>query len=732
MGAETGNENRFTFGIDGITCASCVRIVDRSLRKMPGVKFVSINLGTEKGYVITEPGVTIDDIIANINSTGYRGLAEVPGEEKIMKDFKRSRRMMIESLAVMIPLTVLMILHMTGMHLPWFPALEAAAALFVLLRPGRGVIRGAAIAAIHFHANMDSLVLMSAFFAMLTSFLNISGVEISSFGSISVMLISLHLTGRYIESHLKYNATSEIRALLAMKPRDAFIVRDGNIINIPVESITAGEIVAVRSGERVPLDARITEGSCTVDESMITGEPGRVLRKEGDELTGGTVVENGSVKAEVIRTGEDTFLARMIRLVEDAQSSKVPIQAMADRITGIFVPAIFIIAVLSGLTWWINYESFRPFLSWASSYVPWISTGTGAESTATFIFIAVLVIACPCALGLATPMALIAGSGLAARNGLLIKNGEAIQTAGSITTVFIDKTGTITEGKPSVVSHTIASEHLPVLLALENSSIHPLSSAIKEYCAGLSINPQINVSDIKETAGSGVTGILDSIEYFIGRPLDNSIYSSMMSRGETVMELRINGAAAGYISVADPVKKDSAEALTLLKQLGVRPVMLTGDSEETARAVAAATGIDDVISRVKPEEKLFRVQEVQKQGGHVCMAGDGINDAAALKAADLGIALGTGTDISIESADIIITSGRLIAVPAAISISRITFRKIRQNLFRASVYNLVAIPAAITGLMHPAVAEICMILSSISVILNSAGIRKINLQEIKK
>ena len=546
------------------------------------------------------------------------------------------------------------------------------------------------------------------------------------------MLVSLHLTGRYIESRLKYNATSEVRALLAMKPRDAFILRDGSIISVAVESIAAGEIIAVRSGERVPLDARITGGICTVDESMITGEPGRVMRSEGDEITGGTVVESGSVTAEVLRTGEDTFLARMIRLVEDAQSSKVPIQAMADRITGMFVPAIFIIAMLSGFIWWINYEKFMPFLSWASNYVPWISTGTGAESTAAFIFIAVLVIACPCALGLATPMALIAGSGLAAHNGLLIKNGEAIQTAGSITTVFLDKTGTITDGKPSVVSHTIAAEHLPVLLALENSSIHPLSSAIKEFCAGLNIHPQNNVSDIKETAGSGVAGTLDSIEYFIGRPLDNTIYSSMMSRGETVMELRINGKAEGYISVADPVKADSAEAVEKLKALGVRPVMLTGDSDETARAVADAVGIDDVISRVKPEEKLFRVQEVQKQGGHVCMVGDGINDAAALKAADLGIALGTGTDISIESADIIITAGRLTAVPAAISISRITFTKIRQNLFRASVYNIIAIPAAIIGLMHPAVAEICMILSSISVILNSTGIRKIDLQEIKK
>lgn len=728
--AEHDNENRFTFGIEGMTCASCVRIVDRSLRRMDGVRFVSINLGTEKGYVITDPGITIDDIIERINSTGYRGLREVPDEEKVMKDFKKAGRAMIESLLVMVPLTVLMVLHMSGYHMPWFPAVELVSALFVLFRPGRSVIKGAVIAASHFHANMDSLVLMSAFFAMVTSLLHISGVNISSFGSISVMLVSLHLTGRYIESRLKYRATGEVRALLAMRPRDAFIIRDANILSLPVEAVAAGETILVRSGERVPLDARITEGSCTVDESMITGEAARIAKSTGDEITGGTVVENGSIRAEVIRTGEDTFLARMIRLVEDAQSSKVPIQAMADRITGMFVPAIFIIAALSGLAWLINYARFEPFLAWASSYVPWISSGSGPVSTSVFIFIAALVIACPCALGLATPMALIAGSGLAARHGLLIKNGEAIQTAGTITTVFLDKTGTLTEGRPAVISHNIAHEHMPVLLALENSSVHPLSSAVKDYCQMQGIKPSPYVSHTTETAGSGVSGTHDEKEYFIGMPIDNSLYSEMMKKGETVIELRINGRPEGYISVADPVKLDSAEAVARLKRLGVKPVMLTGDSHETALAVASATGIDTVISRVRPEEKLFRVQEVQKSGGHVCMVGDGINDAAALKAADLGIALGSGTDISIESADIIITAGRLTAVPSAISISRLTFKKIRQNLFRASIYNIVAIPAAMLGLMHPAVAEICMVLSSISVIINSAGIRKTRIEEI--
>jgi len=456
---------------------------------------------------------------------------------------------------------------------------------------------------------------------------------------------------------------------------------------------------------------------------MITGEPVRVFRKEGAEVTGGTVLENGSIRFRVTRTGGDTFLARMIKLVEDAQSSKVPIQAFADRVTNYFVPAVFLIAFISALAWGFNYESLKPYLTWLSQYLPWIKTDSGALSASIFVFIAVLVIACPCALGLATPMALIAGSGLAAKQGLLIKNGEVIQSAETVDVVFLDKTGTLTLGRPEVTEDSLGSEAVSIAMALESVSIHPIAEAVMRYCRGRGVSTARTLEDIKETAGEGITALYNGEKYSLGRPLDSSLYSVMMSRGKTVVELRKGDSIIGFIAVSDPVKDDAAEAVAIMKKLGIKPVMLTGDTRATAEAVAALVGIDEIIAGVRPHEKLYALQERQKLGERVCMVGDGINDAAALKAADIGIALGTGTDLSIESADIIITGGKLTSVPAAMKISRVTFSKIRQNLFWAFFYNMAALPAAVAGIMHPAIAELCMILSSVNVILNSTGIR---------
>ncbi len=723
------NEKRFTFGIEGMTCASCVRIVERSLKKMDGVHFVSINLGTEKGYVITDADVSFEDIKKRIDSTGYRGVQNVPDAEKVAKDFRSARWRMIISLIFMIPLSAAMILHMSSFHLPWFTAVEFAAGAAVLFWPGRYIFKGAYIAAVHGHANMDTLVATGALASWITSFLFLVGVDISSFGSLSVMLVSIHLTGRYIESRLKYSASGEIRALLAMRPKEASILLNGEIVKAAAESIPVGAVLVVRSGESIALDGIVTEGSGFVDESMITGEPERILRKTGDEVTGGTILEQGSMQVEVIRAGDDTFMARMIKLVEDAQSSSVPIQAFADKVTGVFVPVIFLAATAAGLIWYFNYGFMREILVKLSQYIPWVNPDAGALSTAVFIFIALLVIACPCALGLATPMALIAGSGLAAKNGLLIKNGEAIQKAGEIKVVFFDKTGTITEGRPAMTGTSLDDESLSVVLALESVSIHPIAESVKKFCLEKNITADDSVTQIVEKAGEGISGMLNGEAVSVERPQDTEKYFSLMDSGETVIEYKKNGVLLGYISVSDPVKSDSAAAVGLIKSLGILPIMLTGDSERTAQAVAARTGITSVMSRVRPEQKLYAVQDEQRKGSMVCMVGDGINDAAALKAADIGIALGTGTDLSIESADIIITGGRLSSVPAAIKISKITFRKIRQNLFWAFFYNMVAIPAAFLGVMHPAIAEICMIFSSITVILNSVSIKNIKIGE---
>jgi len=729
MNSPENNEKRFTFGIEGMTCASCVRIVERSLKKMDGVHFVSINLGTEKGYVITDPEITFEDIKKKIDSTGYTGLRDVPDAEKVEKDFRSARWRMTVSLIIMLPLTAAMIFHMSGFHLPWFTAVEFAAGAVVLFWPGRFIFKGAYIAASHAHANMDTLVATGALASWVTALLHLLGINISSFGSLSVMLVTIHLTGRYIESRLKYSASGEIRALLAMRPKEASILLNGEIIKAPAESIPVGAVMVVRSGESIALDGIITEGSGFIDESMITGEAERIFRKTGEEVTGGTILEQGALKVEVLRAGDDTFMARMLKLVEDAQSSSVPIQAFADRVTGVFVPVIFVTAVIAGLIWGLNYNYMRGILLNLSHYIPWVNADAGALSTGVFIFIAVLVIACPCALGLATPMALIAGSGLAAKNGLLIKNGEAIQKAGDVKVIFFDKTGTITEGRPALSGTSLDDESLSIVLALESVSIHPIAESVKKYCREKNISPADNVNGIEEKSGAGISGMLNGDRVSVERPDDPEKYSLMMDAGETVVEFKKNGIIQGYVSVSDPVKSDSARAISLIKSLGIEPVMLTGDSDRTAMAVAAKTGIERVISRVRPEQKLYTVQDEQKKGTLVCMVGDGINDAAALKAADLGIALGTGTDLSIESADIIITGGKLSSVPAAIKISKITFKKIRQNLFWAFFYNIVAIPAAFLGVLHPAIAEFCMILSSINVILNSISIRNIKIGE---
>ncbi len=722
MNKTDNNENRFTFGVEGMTCASCVRIVERSLKKMDGVHFVSINLGTEKGYVITDSNITFSDIKARVDSTGYRALPDVPDSEKVEKDFRTAKRRMLLSITIFIPVSILMLLHMSGFHMPWFVPLEFAAGVFIMSGPGRGVFKGAYIAASHAHANMDTLVAIGALASWVTAVLHMSGIDINSFGTLSVMLVSLHLTGRYIESRLKFRASGEIRALLALRPRNAFMIIDGDTVEVPAENVPAGSTLVVRSGERIPLDGVITSGEGFIDESMITGEPKRLHRKAGAEVTGGTVLESGYIQLEVTRTGEDTFLARMIKLVEDAQSSSVPIQGFADRVTGIFVPVIFLLAVVSGGMWFFFYDSLQQYLHMVSNFLPWVNSETGAVSIAVFVFISVLVIACPCAMGLATPMALIAGSGLAAKNGLLIKNGEAMQKAGEINVIFLDKTGTITSGTPEVVQTDLDNRALTLVLALEEVSIHPVADAVKKYCEKHGVRAG-TASDISEKSGEGIYGFADNEVIFIGRPADPDKYSEQMSRGETVIEFRRGVRAAGFISIADPIKTDSTEAIEQIKNLGITPVMLTGDSSKTASAVADITGITEVISGVRPEQKLFAIQEYQKKGQMVGMVGDGINDAAALKAADLGIALGTGTDLSIESADIIITSGRLTAVPDAIRISKSTYRKIRQNLFWAFIYNIIAIPAAMSGLLHPAIAEIAMILSSINVIVNSMTIK---------
>lgn len=719
------NEKNITFSIKGMTCASCVNRVENNIKKIDGIKYVSVNLATEKAFVTVEKGLEFETIESAVKNAGYEASKDIPTENELEKRFIEKRKNLKITLIVTLPLVFLMILHMIGIMIPFFVFIELIVAGFVLFYNGRETLKGAWIALSHFHTNMDTLISLGALSAWLTSLMNILGMDIFSFGSLAAMILAFHITGRYIEARLKQKASKEIRSLLSMKVSNANVLdKNNNIKVVPVETVKKEALVLVRTGEKVPLDGIIIEGKANIDESMVSGEPIPVNKKIGDEVIGGTVVNSGLIKFKVEKVGEDTFLNQMIKLIEEAQSSKVPIQALADKITKIFIPTVFSLALISAVIWFFNYDSFLPFLERTSDILPWINPYKGNLSTAVFVFVSSLVIACPCALGLATPMALVTGSGVAAKKGLIIKSGEAIQLAKDLDVLLLDKTGTITEGKPKVIETNIPQNEYNIIASIEDNSVHPLAKSIVEKAKSDFYFNKLKITDIEEISGQGVKGIYNNNEYFVGKPQKKDDYGDLMSRGYTLVEARKNNQIIGYIAISDPIKEDSIKAIKQIKKAGITPIMVTGDNHITAKKVAFEVGIDEYIAGVKPEEKVKIVRENQYKGLKTGMVGDGINDAAALKSADIGIAIGTGTDLAIESADIVIIKGELSKVFDSINISKITFKKIKQNLFFAFMYNIIAIPLAMTGLLHPLIAEIAMIFSSINVILNSSRIRK--------
>jgi P-type Cu+ transporter len=721
-------EQQLTFSVEGMTCASCVRIVERQLKKIEGISYVSVNLATEKALIISQQPIDVGFIREKIRETGYTYREDAPTEDLLLKRFAAAKHNLILALSATVPVMLLMIGHMAGFMIPGFHYLELISGAFVLALPGRSVVRGAYIAVTHRHTNMDTLVTIGAVVAWLTVPLLLFGMPIASFGALSSMLITFHLAGRYIESRLKYRASTDIRALLSAQSSSANLIisTEGaapEVRQVSIDTVKKDALVLVRTGERIPLDGEVVEGTGYVDASMVTGEPVPAAAAAGDQMIGGTVLVQGSLTLRVTHTGEDTFLSRMIKLVEQAQSSQVPIQALADQVTKVFIPIVFSIAILTALLWGLFYQQLLPYLSAMAEILPWISLEGGAFSTALSVAISILVIACPCALGLATPMALVAGSGAAAKRGMIIKDGEAIQLAKDIDIILLDKTGTITEGKPSLTYTNLTDAQLAALAAIEAYSIHPLAASIREYAEGRSLRiPEVTKPE--EISGVGVSGIVDGRTYHAGRPKHiDARMEQYMSQGATVIEVTIDQVPAGFAAISDPVKEDSHRAIRQLIDAGIRPVMVTGDQQKTADAAAALVGITEVHASLHPEQKLDIVRSYQKKGHVVAMVGDGINDAASLKAADVGIALGTGSDLSIDSAGIIIVSGALSKLYETIMLSKKTFRTIRQNLFWAFVYNLIALPVAAAALLHPAMAEIAMTFSSINVILNSMRIR---------
>lgn len=732
--------------ITGMTCAGCVNSVEKALRGADGVIRASVNLMTEQASVQYDPDkADAETLIAAVDHAGYGAQvlrsveAEAPADDTDAKLATAQRRFLI-AWALTLPVMVLMVLHMTGVWMaPGYWWLETLLAIPVLVVAGAETFQKAWKTSVHLSPNMDALIALGSGAAFITGPLKLAGLPIHSFAAVAAMIMAFHLTGRYLEARAKGKASQAIRRLLELGAKSARVIRDGEEVDIPIDELAAGDTMLVRPGEKIPTDGQVLEGRSAVDESMATGEPLPVEKKPGDEVIGGTVNSDGSLTIRATKVGHETFLAQVVRIVQEAQGSKVPIQELADRITGVFVPTIVVIALLTFGAWMLFPGAMGALAGLADPYIPWTLDDATPLSLALFAAVSVLVIACPCAMGLATPTALMVGTGAGAAQGILIRNGEAIQAMREVEAVCLDKTGTITHGKPAVVG--VASEKssgakvLGTAASVERHSEHPIARAIVEAAKDEKL-PLEPVEDFRAVAGKGVRGRVEGRDIAIGKERfvrEEGVNTSALSfhireyeeQGHTVVVVASDGEAVGCIAVADTLKPDSKEAVSELKRRGMHVVMITGDQENTARSVAAEVGIERILSDVLPGEKADAVKQIQEEvEGRVAMVGDGINDAAALAQADIGIAIGSGTDVAIESADIVLVQNDLTSLVTAIDLSEATFSKIRQNLFWAFGYNLIAIPLAIVGLLHPLVAEAAMAFSSITVVSNSLLLRR--------
>ncbi|MEO0274030.1 MAG: cation-translocating P-type ATPase [candidate division WOR-3 bacterium] len=721
---EWNMKDKKTLRISGMTCVNCANIVEKSLSKVDGVRFAAVNLATSTAFVVLDKPVDEKLLIKAVEDVGYGVVQDsIDGLEE--KRIKRLRASMILALIFTLPLMILMFVYMKNEKMHYFEWLEPILAGIVIFFSGRDVIKGALIALLHKHFNMDTLIFFGSSTAWLSSVLSILGIPVHSFGIIGSMIITLHLVGRYIESNLRDKASKHVKALLALQAKEATVLTEDGEFLMPVEAVKEGFIVLVKPGERIPVDGIVLKGISSVDMSMITGEPIPVIKKAGDEVLGGTLNLTGALEIQVTKVGKDSFLSKMLALIEEAQGAKVPIQALADKITNFFVPAVISLAIISGFLWYFGYDKLY-FIKALSSKLPWVPHFSDKISFSIYVFISTVVIACPCALGLATPMALVVGTSIAARKGLLIRNAEAIQTIKEVRYAILDKTGTITYGKPEVLFCNVPEAEFEKVIAIESLSNHPLAKTIVEYLKTLTnrnLKDLFEVVEFKESPGEGVYAKIQNDEYFIGKPRDLLRYAKLTNSGYGIVEVRKNGTELGYFCVHDPLKEDSKVAIKDLEQMGIKAVMVTGDNEGAANYIASQVGIEIVYANSKPEEKLNIVREFQSKGHKVLMVGDGINDAAALKSADIGIAMGTGSDLAVDNADIIIVKGGLSKVVEAVKISKATFASIKENLIFSFFYNIIAIPVAMLGFLHPAIAEMAMALSSITVTLNSLRLK---------
>ncbi|MCT1926410.1 heavy metal translocating P-type ATPase [Staphylococcus pasteuri] len=715
--------------ISGMTCAACSNRIEKVLNKIDGVINANVNLTTEQATVEYYRGVVnSDDFISKIQNLGYDAKVKEGQNQYSNKDkrLKKQLTKLVIAAILSIPLLATMLVHLFHMPLPsifmnpWFQFILATPVQFII---GWQFYKGAYKNLKNGSANMDVLVALGTsaayFYSIYEMFkwLNHTTQMPHLYFETSAVLITLILFGKYLETKAKTQTTNALGELLSLQAKEARVIKDNKEMMIPVKDVQVNDNILIKPGEKIPVDGVILKGTTSIDESMLTGESIPVDKQINDKVIGATINQNGAIVIQATQVGNDTALANIIKVVEQAQGSKAPIQRLADQISGYFVPTVIGIALLTFIIWitLVHFGQFEPALVAA---------------------ISVLVIACPCSLGLATPTSIMVGTGRAAEKGILFKGGQYVEQAQNIDTIVLDKTGTITNGKPVVTDFEGDNETLQLLASAEYASEHPLAKAIVDHAQTNDIN-LINTDTFNALPGHGVESSVSQKQVLVGNrqlmrsnnvELSNHIESKMTdweSNGKTVMLIAINGVYQGMIAVADTIKDNAVESIRRLHDMNINVVMLTGDNDNTAQAIAQQVGIDRVIANVLPDEKSAHITHLQKEGKQVAMVGDGVNDAPALVTADIGIAMGTGTEVAIEAADITILGGDLSLLPKTLSISQLTMRNIRQNLIWAFGYNIAGIPIAALGLLAPWIAGAAMALSSVSVVTNALRLKRI-------
>ena len=745
--------HRIELIVPGMGSDHCAGIVKDSLSTLDGIAQISTNIARHRVTVTLEAhGPDASLLRRTVENAGYDVAAveadseatasEQASEQAIEEDYLQLARQRLWIAAV--PATLIMLLmgpHMFWQPIPGYLFWVALLAFPVVFLAGGAATHRAAWRSVKSGGyNMDVLISMGSLPPYLIGLLGFF-FPMTSFIEMAATIMTFHLLGRYLEALAKGRASQAIRQLLNLGAKTARIEQQGQEHEIPVQALQPGDLMVIRPGDMIPTDGEVVEGESHLDESLATGESLPIYKTVGDTVLGATINKEGHLKVRATRVGKDTFLAQVVRLIDEAQGSRIPIQEFADRVTGRFVPVVILIACSSLLLWLLLPDILRPILYWGEGFLPWVNAEASTPVLAMMAAIAVLVIACPCALGLATPTALMVGSGLGAQRGILIRAGEAIQTFKDIRVVVLDKTGTITRGEPRLnaveaVPGMEAEQVLRLAASVEQASEHPIAAAVVTGAKEQGIE-LARVEHFRSLGARGVSGEVAGKQILLGNvqlmeELDVAGLDALArplreqeDKGHTVILLAVDARLCGLLAVSDTLKQDSASAVAALHRMGLHVVMLTGDNPRAAQSVAKAVGIDEVLAGVLPDGKVEAIRDLQQQFGQcVAMVGDGINDAAALKQANVGIAIGAGADVAIEAADVTLIRGELSGVVEAIRLSRATFKKIVQNLIWASAYNAAAIPIAALGLLHPMIGVMAMTASSLSVIGNSLLLKR--------